>query len=181
MANIPNQIDDYKKRLGLGARANLFSVDLTFPALVGADQDLENDFKIMCIQAGWPALRPVTPIPVSYQGEFFKLPGDKADFADVTFMFNNSEDYRLRNIFDTWVQLVNQDRAGVRNNPEDLVTSIFISQLDHARNEIKKVELIGAWPNSAAAENAFDRSADGTISQTSVIISYDWARDVAIV
>ena len=71
---VKNEIDEYKRRLGYGARPSLFQVELTFPTGLGLSPDLEEEVRIMCRTFTWPTPRAAANISVEYQGEYFKVP-----------------------------------------------------------------------------------------------------------
>ena len=101
-------IDDYKSKLGYGARSNLFLVELTLPAFL-VNPVLEEEVRIMAEKFTMPPARSINEIAVPIAGETFKLAGDKSAEIDVTLSFKNTEDYRLRNMFELWIDTIQQD------------------------------------------------------------------------
>ena len=180
MANIPNPIDEYKRRLGQGAKLNLYNVTLTFPTALGVDPDLEDEFSILCDKATFPKPRNIEMIEVPVQGEFYKLAGNKANVEDLNFSFRNDPDHRLRDIFEAWLQLIQTDRVGIRTNFANHVANIQIAQLNEFRDETKKIEVVSAWPNAITEGIEFDNTNGTEISLTNVTIAYDFHRFISV-
>ena len=70
-------IDEFKTRIGYGARSNLFEVSVTFP--FGGDANL---FTFLCKSATLPATRTIQPIQIDYQGDQIQIAGDKNGTPD---------------------------------------------------------------------------------------------------
>jgi hypothetical protein len=165
-------IDDYKSKLGYGARSNLFLTELTLPAFL-VNPVLEEEVRIMAEKFTMPPARAINEIAVPIAGETFKLAGDKTAEIDVTLSFKNTEDYRLRNMFELWIDTIQQDITGLRTSPQNYkATQFFVSQLNHRNEVTKKVELIGAWPKTINQID-FDLTTDGTILLTDVTFGID--------
>lgn len=175
----PNTIDLYKARLGYGARGNLFLVQLRFPEILAVDVEDQREFEILCEKATLPGTRPITAEEIPYQGDYFKLAGEKAAEPEVTFDFKNTEDLKVRTLFENWIELIQQDFTGFRASPTTYKSpSLFISQLDKSKNVIKKVELLGAFPTAVPAiEFALS---EGAITTTSITMSIDSHRNIAV-
>ena len=104
-SNRPNKtLIDFKTAMtGGGARPNLFEVEiLSLPAGV-AGWDAAN-FKFMCKAAQLPG-QTIGAIEVPFRGRTFKVAGDRSiDPWTVTII--NDEDFKYRNAFEDWTQLI---------------------------------------------------------------------------
>ncbi len=175
----PFSISDYKSLLGYGSRTNLFYVQLTFPSILSLGEDAEKEFTILCRTATLPASRVMTSIDVPYQGDYFRLAGDKAAEPDFTFTFQNTEDMRLRNIFELWTDTIQQDLTGLRTSPILYkAPSMFVSQLNKSKEIIKKVELISAFPLTVSGIDF--TLGEGAVSETTIVMAIDAHRNVAV-
>jgi len=170
------KIDDYKARLGYGARTNLFSLNFTLP--FGVDAQAE-EMEILVHKINWPAERPITEIGIKYQGDDFKIAGDKGAVEDITIEFMNAENFNVRNALVLWHQTIQRDITGLRTSPELYKANVDITILDHLGQPIKKVKLVGAWPKTIDSI-PLDASADGTIVPSSVVLSIDWFEEQAV-
>ena len=96
-------ISQFKSALiGGGARPNLFEVELAnLPAGIEWDSDI---FRYMCKGATLPAQN-IASIDIPFRGRIFKVAGDRTiDTWTVTII--NDEDFRIRNAFEQWTQLI---------------------------------------------------------------------------
>ena len=87
---------------GGGARPNLFEVEITLlPTGIAWDSA---DFKFMCKAAQLPG-QTIGAIEVPFRGRTFKVAGDRTiDPWTVTII--NDEDFKYRNAFESWSQLI---------------------------------------------------------------------------
>ena len=103
-SNRPNNtLTDFKsKLLGGGARPNLFEVEIA--TLPGGIAWNAVDFKFMCKAAQLPG-QTIGAIEVPFRGRTFKVAGDRSiDPWTVTII--NDEDFKYRNAFEDWTQLI---------------------------------------------------------------------------
>ena len=100
----PNQtISNFKTAMtGGGARPNLFEVEITtLPSGIAWDAA---DFKFLCKAAQLPGQN-IALIEVPFRGRTFKVAGDRSiDPWTVTII--NDEDFKYRNAFESWSQLI---------------------------------------------------------------------------
>ena len=100
----PNQtISNFKTAMtGGGARPNLFEVEITtLPSGIAWDAA---DFKFLCKAAQLPG-QTIGAIEVPFRGRTFKVAGDRSiDPWTVTII--NDEDFKYRNAFESWSQLI---------------------------------------------------------------------------
>tara|TARA_Y100001938_G_C7937886_1_gene352730 strand:+ start:149 stop:739 length:591 start_codon:yes stop_codon:yes gene_type:complete len=120
-------ISQFKSALiGGGARPNLFEVELTtLPAGIEWDADI---FRYMCKAAALPAQN-IAAIEIPFRGRQFKVAGDRT-IDTWTVSIINDEDFRIRNAFEEWTQLI----ARLSNNigatdPSAYMTNAKVYQL----------------------------------------------------
>ena len=118
---------------GGGARPNLFEVTLTkWPAPnQGYGNFTDNDsknFNFMCKAAALPAST-LGVVEIPFRGRVFKVTGDKT-FDTWTVTVINDEDFRLRGLFEKWVNGMNKasDGSGA-TNPSSYMGDAFVNQL----------------------------------------------------
>lgn len=131
-----------------GARPNRFRVQITYPALVGAPDVLD---EIVVQSAQLPA-SVMGQILVPYQGRQIPIPGDRT-FEDWTCTVLNDVTFSHRNIFEKWSNLINAHEGNIQGAEyEDIVATIDVTQLDRAGENILKVyKLHNAWPTNIMA------------------------------
>ncbi len=137
MAQIPTRnISQFKSKLiGGGARANLFEVNVTFPAAVnlaiqgdGTGTFDSDNFRFLCKSAALPASN-VSSIDVPFRGRILKVAGDRT-FDVWTVSVINDENFSHRRAFEAWAQNVAQygDHSGL-TNPNDYMGQATVYQL----------------------------------------------------
>lgn len=95
-------------RLG-GARPSLFQVQ--FNALPVGDTITQQQISFLCQAATLPASE-VDPIEVPYFGRRIKLAGERV-FRDWTVNVLNDEDFKIRDLFENWSNLINTMETNV--------------------------------------------------------------------
>ena len=162
-------ISQFKSALiGGGARPNLFEVELpAFPG--GIDWDADN-FRFMCKAAQMPAQN-VASIDVPFRGRTFKVAGDRTiDTWTVTII--NDEDFRLRNAFEAWSELIAKlDNNIGATDPSAYMVNAKVFKLgrgsvasskDNSGSTnvvLKEYEFIDLWPTEVST---IDLSYDST-------------------
>ena len=162
-------ISQFKSALiGGGARPNLFEVELpAFPG--GIDWDADN-FRFMCKAAQMPAQN-VASIDVPFRGRTFKVAGDRTiDTWTVTII--NDEDFRLRNAFEAWSELIAKLDTNIgATDPSAYMVNAKVFQLgrgsvasskDNSGSSnvvLKEYEFIDLWPTEVST---IDLSYDST-------------------
>lgn len=109
MAGLGFNIDTFKAQglVGGGARPSLFKV--RFPAIpagvLTVVDDQSSDLEFVCRAAQIPAST-IDPVNVPYWGRQIPLAGNRT-FAPWTITVMNDEDYRHRNMFESWHNKIN--------------------------------------------------------------------------
>lgn len=158
MATIPTRgISQFKSKLiGGGARANLFEVNVTFPA--GVDLGLQGDgtgtfdsdnFRFLCKAAALPASN-VASIDVPFRGRILKVAGDRT-FDVWTVSVINDENFSHRRAFEAWAQNVAQygDHSGL-TNPNDYMGQATVYQLGRSASNQQGTNTTGDNANILA-------------------------------
>ena len=118
-------IEEFKARLGGGARPNQFRVKLGFPAyVVGADPSYS-----LLVTGALPASN-VNPAIIQYRGREVKLAGERI-FDPWTITVVNDSEFSLRAPFEEWMNGMNdrESNEGVLT-PRDYMTDIVVEHLD---------------------------------------------------
>ena len=172
------RVDDFRgKMTGGGARANLFEVNINFPAAAGGDTELTN---FMCRGAQIPGIS-TGVVEVPFRGRILKFPGDRM-FEDWTITVYNDTNFIVRNGFEAWMNSINthagniglvMDNAGYGTYLADME----VKQLNQAGQSVKKYSIRNAFPsNITPIELSYDQQT--AIEEFQVTISYDyWSND----
>lgn len=122
MSTIPTRgISQFKSKLvGGGARANLFEVQVNFPAGINLGVQVDgntgfnaDNFRFLCKAAALPAST-VAAVDIPFRGRILKVAGDRT-FEVWTITVINDENFQHRRAFEAWMQNVAQygDHSGL--------------------------------------------------------------------
>ena len=132
---------------GGGARANLYSVVLTFPAGI-ADNFTAQKASFTCTASSLPSSNTGIKM-VPYMGRQVKLAGDKT-FDDWTITIMNDTDFSVRNAFERWADAISGHAsnlaAGGYSNPANYFANATITQLDREGYELKTYNFVDIFP-----------------------------------
>jgi hypothetical protein len=146
--------------LGGGARPNLFEVEMTtLPA--GIENWDAANFQFMCKAAQLPG-QTIGAIEVPFRGRTFKVAGDRTiDPWTVTII--NDEDFKYRNAFEAWTQLIAKLDTNIgATSPDAYMIDAKVYQLGRggkasstdntgdANAVLKQYEFIGIFPTSVS-------------------------------
>ena len=180
-------ITDFKTKLiGGGSRANLFEVELYFPA--GLSIVTDEVFRFMVKGAELPGST-VSAISIPFRGRQLKVSGDRT-FAPWTITVINDTDFKLRNSFEQWMNFMNRndDNAGVIT-PSGYQKDLIVHQLGRGTANAalkqsipgttttipvyKSYKFYGAFPTDITPIALSYDSVD-TIEEFSVTFEYQW-------
>ena len=177
-------ITDFKSRLvGGGSRANLFEVELYFPA--GLSIVTDELFRFMVKGAELPGST-VSAISIPFRGRQLKVSGDRT-FAPWTITVINDTNFTLRNSFEKWMNFMNRndDNAGVIT-PTQYQTNMLVHQLGRGLQNTntlpgtgdqipihKSYKFYGAFPTDITPIALSYDSVD-TVEEFSVTFEYQW-------
>lgn len=173
-----SSISEFKTRMKAGgARANLFEVEIFFPAFAGGANETDQGL----FQARSTSLPPSTlgVIELPFQGRVLPLPGDRT-FEEWTCTFINDATFELRDAFEKWSNGINgiESNTGI-TNPDEYMSDIVIHQLDREGNQIKSYKLQDSWPLSVGPIEVSMDNAD-TIETFDVSIRYiNWSSNTS--
>lgn len=170
------KITEFKNALkGGGARANLFEVELLFPAYAGSGDDTRKGrFLIKAAQMP-PSMLGVIEQP--YKGRIIKIPGDRT-FPEWTVTVINDNDHSLRNAFERWSNAINSHTGNIGlDTLEEMYSQASIHQLNRQGDRIKSYEFKDIWPTEVAAIDVAQDS-NNQIEEFTVTLAYnEWTSD----
>lgn len=195
MANIGNFQDrtiyDFRTRLsGGGARSNLFECEIGFPdalrsIIVGNDgSEISLDTRFLIKAAQIPGSTTST-IPVPFRGRTLKIAGDRT-FDPWTITVLNDTNFRLRNAFEKWSNLINRhdDNSGTIT-PNVYQADMVVHQLSRGKEKtappdtgsaipiLKSYKFYGCYPSSIdAIPLSYDTS--DSIEEFNVTFEVQW-------
>ena len=165
---------------GRGARANLFEIEIGFPAAIAStisSTDAKDKTKILCKAAAVPGFT-VGTIEVPYRaGRRIKIPGDRT-FADWTVTIINDEDHSLRQAFNAWINLIskgNYNSATKSSAISEYYQDITCNHLKADNTISRKYELNDAFPTDVSAIDLSFDSTD-TLSEFTVNFQYHYLK-----
>ena len=149
------QVDAFRGKMsGGGARANLFEVNINFPAAAGGDTELTN---FMCRSAQLPGLTTAV-VEVPFRGRIVKFPGDRT-FDNWTITVYNDTNFTVRDSFETWANSMNTHLGNIGLVMDNAGYGTYLSDMTVSQlNEAGSVYLPQCFPNRCFANRTFLRS-----------------------
>ena len=128
------------------------------------------DIALLCDSVVIPG-KQISTIEQQTLREVVKIPyGYITDDVALSFLLTN--DYYIKNMFDTWINtIVDKDKYCIAYK-KDIVTDVIIQQLDEQNTPIYGVKLEGAFPVSMS-EISLSNENENTISRLNVSFAYD--------
>lgn len=163
-------ISTFKSKMkGGGARANLFEVEVNFPAFAGGANETEKGL-FMAKSTQLPSSTLGT-IEVPFRGRVLPIAGDRT-FAEWTVTFINDTDFGLRDAFERWSNGIEEHESGNGlTNPEDYMMTAKAFQLNKAEERIKEYEFVDIFPTEVGTIEVASDSTD-TIEEFTVTFRY---------
>ena len=152
---VSSNVKDFLSKVRSGVKPNLFRVKLDWPSGLGASQADKELGAFLCKAAALPASN-LGVIDVPFRGRVVKVAGDRTfDTWSVTII--NDVDFRLRNLFEAWLQSINahEDNIAELINPEEggdgYTKDLVVHQLGRSGEEkqdnyVKTYKLWGCFP-----------------------------------
>lgn len=139
---------------GSGARLNRYEVIIGFPNFLGVtDTAIQQKISFTCKATSMPGAD-LGEANVYYKGRHVKIPGDRT-FNDwnVTIMVDN--DFKGRDIFETWSSGMLGNSSNIVKSPNELNTNQIFGQaqvnlLDRYDRVVKRYQISGIWPKSVS-------------------------------
>ena len=152
---VSSNVKDFLSKVKSGVKPNLFRVKLDWPTTLGVNQSDKELASFLCKSAALPASN-LGVIDVPFRGRVVKVAGDRTfDTWSVTII--NDVDFRLRNLFEAWLQNINahEDNIAELINPEEggdgYTKDLVVHQLGRSGEEkqdnyVKTYKLWGCFP-----------------------------------
>ena len=152
---VSSNVKDFLSKVKSGVKPNLFRVKLDWPTGLGVSQADKELGSFLCKSAALPASN-LGVIDVPFRGRVVKVAGDRTfDTWSVTII--NDVDFRLRNLFEAWLQNINahEDNIAELINPEEggdgYTKDLVVHQLGRSGEEkqdnyVKTYKLWGCFP-----------------------------------
>ena len=146
-------ISDFKSKLkGGGARPNLFEVELTFPSIVGVQDENEviENSRFLVKAANLPAST-VANIDIPFRGRILKIAGDRT-FATWTITVINDTSFSIRSAFEKWMNTINKLNDGTgETDPALYQVDAKVHQLDREGRTLRKYVFKDVFPTNISA------------------------------
>jgi len=165
--------------VGDGARPNLFSVSLIFPAIVAGGQTAGQKVTFMAKTAQLPGST-IGTVPVYYFGREMKFAGNRT-FADWSLTIINDEDFSIRNAVENWMNSINSNAGNIRSgaalNNTSYTVDAEVTQFGKTGGALKKYKFVGLFPIDLAPID-LDWGSNDAIEEYSVTFAYQhWETD----
>lgn len=154
------KIDQFLDALEFGgARPNRFEVNLFFPtALSSQDKDgAERKLSLLCKAASIPA-EGIGAIEQPFRGRSVPIAGDRTQFDAWTITVLNDEDFKIRRVFEDWINGMNERENNIRGNgftsaPTSYMGSALVKQLgkDDEETPLRRYRFNRVWPANLSA------------------------------
>ena len=185
-----SNISDFKSQLtGGGARPNLFKCKVYFPPELSTDT-LTKLGSFMIKGAQLPS-SVIAPVEVPYLGRKLKVAGDRT-FEPWTITVINDENMLIRNAFETWMDLINDNKSNTSaysrtGEALNYMRPVEVEQLGRdgaghglssgLGSAIKSYKLIDAFPTNISAID-LNYETNDTIEEFTVEFNYQyWVSD----
>ena len=146
-------ISDFKRKLkGGGARPNLFEVELTFPSIVGVQDENEviENSRFLVKAANLPAST-VANIDIPFRGRILKIAGDRT-FETWTITVINDTSFSIRSAFEKWMNTINKLNDGTgETDPALYQVDAKVHQLDREGRTLRKYVFKDVFPTNISA------------------------------
>jgi len=163
-------INEFKStiaRRGGLAKSNRFEVIITLPPSLAVDRG--KDLTLLCESAMLPG-KQITSMEWALYGHTIKVPTNFIQ-EDVTCLFNVTNDFYAKNVFDRWQAAVINVDTFLLNYDNEYRLDISIRQLDEMNQVVHETLLTGAYP-IAVQPIMLDNNADQQTQKLSVTFSY---------
>ena len=146
-------ISDFKSKLkGGGARPNLFEVELTFPSIVGVQDENEviENSRFLVKAANLPAST-VANIDIPFRGRILKIAGDRT-FETWTITVINDTSFSIRSAFEKWMNTINKLNDGTgETDPALYQVDAKVHQLDRDGRTLRKYVFKDVFPTNISS------------------------------
>jgi hypothetical protein len=162
--------------VGDGARPNLFSVSLVFPAIATAGGPVASQKITFLAKTAQLPGSTVGQVPLYYFGRELKFAGNRT-FADWSLQVINDEDFSVRTALESWMNSINSHAGNVRNSsgvsPSSYSTDATVTQYNKAGQAIQTYKFVGMFPLDVAPID-LDWGTNDTIEEFNVTFAYQY-------
>jgi hypothetical protein len=175
-------VSEFRSNLvGDGARPNLFSVSLVFPAITLNGQAAGQKTTFMAKAAQLPGSS-IGTVTQQYFGRELKFAGNRT-FADWTLQIVNDEDFSIRNALESWMNGINSHAGNLRNSSALSLTNYsvdaIVTQYGKTGNTLKTYKFVGLFPVDIAPID-LNWGSNDEIEEFSATFSYQWWESLPI-
>ena len=159
----------------VGARPNLFEVNLTFPTAVPGSGDATRKALFQAKSAQLPGST-IGQVPLYYFGRELKFAGNRT-FTDWTLQIINDEDFTIRKALESWMNGINSHagnvRTGAASGPSGYTVDATVTQYGKTGDTLKTYKFVGLYPLDLAPID-LDWGSNDTIEEYAVTFAYQW-------
>ena len=166
-------ITDFKSKMaGVGARPNLFEVELVFPDPIAIENDVKEKSRFLVKAALLPASN-ITPIEVNFRGRILKIAGDRT-FDTWTVTVINDVDFSIRSAMEKWMDFINsmEDATGAQD-PALYQPDAYVHQLDRDGSTLRSYKFHDIFPTNLSAIDLSYETVD-TVEEFTVEFQVQW-------
>lgn len=151
------------------ARSNRFDIFMVPPAKAFNDIEDIRDINVLCESCSLPG-RQIQTFEHTYFRQQIKV-AESFINEDVSFTFNLTTDYFIKDIFDKWTNLIIDRNSYKKNYDSVYKRDVGIFQNDVQNKKVYGIKLINAFPISVQAIEL--DSSDGEIQKVTVDFTYE--------
>lgn len=164
-------INDFKatiaRRGGL-SKANRFDVIINLPTALN-EADRGRDLTLLCEAAAIPG-KQITSLEYSMYNHQRKIPTGYI-LEDLTLIFNITNDYYVKSIFDEWQDLIISQESFLLAYDSEFQVDLQIRQLGEDDKPVWNTTVIGAYPITVNGIS-LDNNSDSTTQKLAVTFAY---------
>lgn len=171
--HIDNLLASVNKHKGY-AHPNRFSIE--FPDIAAIAGDKGREFEFFCESTSIPGRQILTNDYTGRARQSIKKPNGYQN-EDVSFIFNLTNDYFIRDVFDKWTNLVVNRETYEVGYKQEYCTKVLIHQLDEEDTRVYTVELRDAYP--VTVQNIdLNSTTESAIQKFNVTMTYTDFREI---
>jgi len=151
------------------ARSNRFDILMVPPAEAFNDTESIRDINVLCETCSLPG-RQIQTFEHAYFRQQIKV-AESFINEDVSFTFNLTSDFFIKDIFDKWTNLIIDRNSYKKNYDSVYKRDVGIFQNDVQNKNVYGIKLINAFPISVQAIEL--DSSDGEVQKVTVDFTYE--------
>jgi hypothetical protein len=178
-------VDTFRAAMALdGARPNLFEINLRFPTIVqssGLGGLPTNEIRFLANSTQLPPSI-IGVARTNYFGREVKFPGDRV-FPDWSINIINDETFLIKNAFEIWSNVLNNNAGNIRNptavDYRSYTTTATVTQFGKDGTPIKAYGFAGLFPSNVDGINVA-WNANDQVEEFGVTFSYQYWEDLGV-